>query len=47
MAKNLRVRTLMDSKHIKEPKHCLNVNGSIFVKFFHHSERKSARKIGF
>ena len=30
---------------LKAPKHCLNQHGSIFVKFFDHSERKAARKI--
>ena len=29
------------------PKDCLNLHGSIFVRFFHHSERKSRPKILF
>ena len=29
---------------LKGPKHCINLKGSIFVIFFDHSERKSARK---
>ena len=29
---------------LKGPKHCINLHGSIFVIFFDHSERKSARK---
>ena len=32
---------------LKGPKDCLNLNGSIFVIFFDHSERKSAQKIMF
>ena len=31
-------------KMLKYPKHCLNLHGSIFVKFFYHSERKWAVK---
>ena len=29
---------------LKGPKHCKNLHGSIFITFFDHSERKSARK---
>ena len=47
MPKKLSVRTLMDSQHAQGPKHCLNINGSIFVIFFDHSERKSAPNILF
>ena len=32
---------------LKGPKHCLNINGSIFVIFFDHSEKKSAPNILF
>ena len=32
---------------LKCPKHCLNLYGSIVVKFFDHSERKSDQKILF
>ena len=47
MPKKLSVRTLMDSQHAQGPKHCLNINGSIFVIFFDHSERKSGPNIVF
>ena len=32
---------------LKCPKDCLNLHGSIFVRFFDHSERKSSQKIIF
>ena len=41
------VRTFMDGQHVKGPKDCLNLHGSILVKFFDHSESKSAQKILF
>ena len=44
MLKKPRVRTLMDSQHVKFPKQCLNPPDSIFVILFDHSERKLAPK---
>ena len=42
--KNLVWEHLSTVKMLKDPKHCLNLHGSIFVIFFDHSERKSAPK---
>ena len=47
MPKKTRVRTLMESEHFKGSKDCLNLQTSIFLIFFYHSEMKSARKILF
>ena len=47
MPKKRCVRTLMESQHVKRFKDRLNLNGSIFVKFFDYSKKKSARKILF
>ena len=35
---------LLTVNMLKDPKHCLNLHGSIFVIFFDHSERTWARK---
>ena len=52
MPKNPRVRTLLGSQDVKGVKdvnpvseHCLNLHGSIFLRFFDPFERKSAPKI--
>ena len=45
MPKKPRVRTLMDSQHVKSHKHWLNIRGSIVVIHFDHSEKKSVPKI--
>ena len=44
MHKKLRVRTLIESQHVKGTKDCLNLHGSILSYFFDQSERKLARK---
>ena len=38
---------LLTVNMLKAPKYCINVHRSIFVIFFDHSEKKSARKICF
>ena len=38
---------LLTVNMLKDPKHCLNLHGSIFSIFFDHSERESAQKILF
>ena len=45
MAKKGGIRTLLKSQHAKGSKNCLNLNATIFVIFFDHSERESARNI--
>ena len=45
MSKKPRVTTLLGSQHVEGSKECLNLHGSIFVRFFDDSERKSTRQI--
>ena len=47
MTAKRRIRTLMDNEQVKGPKHCINLESSIFVIFFDHFQRKSAQKILF
>ena len=47
MPKKPRVRTLMDSQHVKGSERLLKSARQYFCHFFDHSERKSARKILF
>ena len=44
MPEKSRTRTLMDTQHVKQSEKLHNLHGSIFARFFDHSERKSAQK---
>ena len=47
MAKKPLPQHLWAVNMLKGPKDCLNLHGSIFLRFFDHSERKPVRKIFF